>query len=265
VGASSRTLAALVVAEGRGATVAGNRPSERVGNHPAVADAEPLRVSFRGARGREAESQRRHRRRPESAYLYCPNLEKTYRLVFELLDEVLTLFQPRWVHIGHDEVTNQGGSVNACVVKGRPPHQLFAADVRRLYEFLKGRGVGTMMWGDMLLRPDEAFDAAHGGEPFNFWLARRLLPNDIVIVDWHYQPAPAYPSVAVLRREGFRSSGQLGATSKTSSVSRKQRRQQGLGGWCKRLGQVWLQSPCPASVSRSVRSVCVCCRQFLVT
>ena len=140
---------------------------------------------------------------PESAYLYCPNLEKTYRLVFELLDEVLTLFQPRWVHIGHDEVTNQGRFGQCVRCQGTPPHQLFAADVRRLYEFLKGRGVGTMMWGDMLLRPDEAFDAAHGGEPFNFWLARRLLPNDIVIVDWHYQPAPAYPSVAVLRREGF--------------------------------------------------------------
>jgi len=140
---------------------------------------------------------------PESAYLYCPNLEKTYRLVFDLLDEVLTLFRPRWVHIGHDEVTNQGRFGQCVRCQGTPPYQLFAADVRRLYEFLKGRGVGTMMWGDMLLRPDEAFDAAHGGEPFNFWLARKLLPKDIVIVDWHYQPAPSYPSVAVLQREGF--------------------------------------------------------------
>lgn len=138
-----------------------------------------------------------------SAYHYCPNLEKTYRLVFELLDEILTLFQPRWMHIGHDEVTNQGRFGQCPRCQGTPPHQLFAADVQRLYEFLKGRGIGTMMWGDMLLRPDEAFDAAHGGEPFNFWLARRLLPKDIVIVDWHYQPAPAYPSVTILRREGF--------------------------------------------------------------
>ncbi|GBD00039.1 Beta-hexosaminidase [bacterium HR17] len=140
---------------------------------------------------------------PDSAYLYCPTNERTYRLVFDLLDEVLTLFRPTWVHIGHDEVLNRGrfGQCSRC--QGTPLHQLFAADVQRLYKFLKARGIGTMMWGDMLLRPDEASDAAHGGEPHNFWLARRLLPKDIVVVDWHYQPAPQYPSVGVLRREGF--------------------------------------------------------------
>ncbi len=140
---------------------------------------------------------------PENSHNYCPNLERTYQLVFDLLEEVLTLFNPRWVHIGHDEVTIRGRFGSCIRCQGMPLHRLFAADVQRLYEFLKGRGVGVMMWGDMLLRPEEASDAAHGGEPHNFWLARTLLPRDIVIVDWHYQPAPRYPSVAVLRNEGF--------------------------------------------------------------
>ncbi len=140
---------------------------------------------------------------PATAYLYCPNLERTYRIVFDLLDEVLTLFKPRWVHIGHDEVLNRGQFGSCIRCKGMQPHFLFAEDVKRIYEFLKARGVGVMMWGDMLLRPDEAFDAAHGGEPQNFWLARKLIPKDIVIVDWHYQPAPRYPSVRVLKQEGF--------------------------------------------------------------
>lgn len=140
---------------------------------------------------------------PTTAYLYCPNLEQTYRIVFDLLDELLELFKPRWVHIGHDEVTSRGRFASCIRCQGMQAHVLFAEDVKRLYNFLKGRGVGVMMWGDMLLRPDEAFDAAHGGEPHNFWLARKLIPRDIVIVDWHYQPAPRYPSIKVLKQEGF--------------------------------------------------------------
>ncbi|MCS7187190.1 MAG: beta-N-acetylhexosaminidase [Armatimonadetes bacterium] len=140
---------------------------------------------------------------PTTAYLYCPNLERTYQIVFDLLEELLELFKPRWVHIGHDEVLSRGRFASCIRCQGMPPHFLFAEDVKRLYGFLKSRGVGVMMWGDMLLRPDEAFDAAHGGEPQNFWLARKLIPRDILIVDWHYQPAPRYPSVKALKQEGF--------------------------------------------------------------
>lgn len=140
---------------------------------------------------------------PETSYLYCPNLEQTYRIVFDLLGEVISLFKPRWVHIGHDEVLNRGRFGSCIRCQGTPPHLLFAADVKRLYEFLNSRGIKVMMWGDMLLRPEEAYDAAHGGSPQNFWQARKLIPRDITIVDWHYQPAPKYPSIGVLRREGF--------------------------------------------------------------
>lgn len=152
---------------------------------------------------------------PTTAYLYCPNLEKTYRIVFDLLEELLDLFKPRWVHIGHDEVLNRGRFASCIRCRGMQPHFLFAEDVKRLYEFLKERGVGVMMWGDMLLRPDEAFDAAHGGEPQNFWLARKLIPRDIVIVDWHYQPSPRYPSVRVFKQEGFEVIGATWRNQKT--------------------------------------------------
>lgn len=141
---------------------------------------------------------------PSTAYLYCPNLERTYHVVFDLFEEILALFNPRWIHIGHDEVLNRGRFGSCIRCQGMQPHFLFASDVKRLYEFLRARGVGVMMWGDMLLKPDEAFDAAHGGEPHNFWLARKLIPRDIVIIDWHYQPAPRYPSAKVFQQEGFR-------------------------------------------------------------
>ncbi len=138
-----------------------------------------------------------------SAYLYCPNLERTYRTVFDLLEELVELFKPQWVHLGHDEVLNRSQFASCIRCRGMQPHFLFAEDVKRLYSFLKERGIRVMLWGDMLLRPEEAFDAAHGGEPYNFWLARRLIPRDIVIVDWHYQLTWRYPSVKALKEDGF--------------------------------------------------------------
>ncbi|MCS7223667.1 MAG: beta-N-acetylhexosaminidase [Armatimonadetes bacterium] len=140
---------------------------------------------------------------PSSSYLYCPSYEKTYEIVFTLLSELLSLGSFRTVHLGHDEVTRDRtfGTCPRC--SGIPRHQLFAYDILRLYDFLRQRGKRMMIWGDMLLRPEEASDAAHGGPPDNLWRARDIIPKDIIIVDWHYQPAPRYPSLWVFTQEGF--------------------------------------------------------------
>ena len=53
---------------------------------------------------------------------------------------------------------------------------------------LKARGKRMMMWGDMLLHYPEAID---------------LIPNDTIIMDWHYGPQHDYPSIAQFRDKGF--------------------------------------------------------------
>ena len=80
---------------------------------------------------------------------YCPSNPDTYALLFDVLEEILEVFHPKTVHIAHDEWHT------ACLCpkcKGKDPGDLLAEDINRINRWLKARGVGTMIWGDMLLR-----------------------------------------------------------------------------------------------------------------
>jgi len=93
---------------------------------------------------------------------YCPSNPKTYEIVFDILDEVIQVFKPKHIHIGHDEL------YTACVCercKDKKPADIYAEDVRKISNYLAGKGVGTMMWGEKLLRArwDERDGAKVGG------------------------------------------------------------------------------------------------------
>ena len=45
-------------------------------------------------------AERREDPRPDS---YCPSNPETYRLLFDLMEEVIEVFDPEFIHIGHDE------------------------------------------------------------------------------------------------------------------------------------------------------------------
>lgn len=80
---------------------------------------------------------------------YCPSNPDTYALLFDVLEEILEVFQPKTVHIAHDEWHT------ACLCpkcKERDPGDLFAEDVNLINRWLKERGVRSMIWGDMLVR-----------------------------------------------------------------------------------------------------------------
>jgi len=123
-------------------------------------------------------------------YAYDPLNPRVYEVVLPILDEALALFQPRYVHIGHDEVRNVVPFPWSEEGKRLGFGELFVRDVLRLHEHLRRRGVGTMMWGDVLLTSGYAPELAR-------------LPRDIVIVDWQYHDAARYPSLRLLRERGF--------------------------------------------------------------
>ncbi len=127
---------------------------------------------------------------PETPYAYNPLNPRTYELVFSVLDEAIDLFRPAFVHIGHDELRNRGRFPNSREGLALGFGELFTRDVLTLYEHLRQRGVGTMMWGDVLLDPE-----------MRPYLDR--LPKDIVVADWRYEPALTYPSLDLLQEAGF--------------------------------------------------------------
>ena len=109
-------------------------------------------------------------------HCYCPSNEKSYEILFDLLDEIIEVFTPReYVHMGHDEVYQIG----VCpICKDKDPAELFAADVNRIYDYLKARGYKMMIWGDML-QPVTKYKTPR---------AIHLIPKDIVLLDfiWYF-------------------------------------------------------------------------------
>jgi len=84
---------------------------------------------------------------PESDWpdAYCPSNLATYELLFDIMDEYIEVLRPKAVHIGHDE-WRAGAFCPRC--KGKDTGELFAADVLKIYGWLKKRGIETWMWGD---------------------------------------------------------------------------------------------------------------------
>lgn len=127
----------------------------------------------------------------QNPYAYDPLNPRTYDVVLPVLSEAVEVFKPKYVHIGHDEVANNNRfpATPEGIAAGLP--RLFVDDTLRLYNYLKGLGVGTMIWHDV------AFSEA------NRDLIAPALPKDIVVAYWNYSPSDDYPLLATIRDLGF--------------------------------------------------------------
>lgn len=130
---------------------------------------------------------------------YCPLHPDTYPLVFDVLEEVIEVFAPKIINIGHDELY----SVGLCPrCKGKSAPRLFADDIQKLHGFLAERGIRTMMWAEKLLNAraggKKIGGAAHGkgaGRVPALWPCRDLIPRDVILLHWYYIFNPAYDKV----------------------------------------------------------------------
>ena len=109
-------------------------------------------------------------------HCYCPSNPKSYEILFDLLDEVIELFEPKeYVHMGHDEVYYMG-LCPRC--KGKPHSELLASDINKIYDHLKQKGLKMMIWSDMLqpVTKYQTFDAVN------------MIPKDILCLDfiWYF-------------------------------------------------------------------------------
>ena len=127
---------------------------------------------------------------------YCPNHPDTYPLVFDVLEEVIEVFQPELINIGHDEFY----SMALCPrCRDKRPHDLFADDVKRIHGWLNQRGIKTAMWGEKLLPTVTSTGKVYGGAgngafrrpgetayiPETYY-CQYLLPRDILMFNWYY-------------------------------------------------------------------------------
>ncbi len=86
----------------------------------------------------------------------CPSNEDYYKLLFELFDDVIRVFKPKRINVGHDEAY----VFSVCdKCKNKTAAELFESDIKRIHAHLSSRGVKTMFWGDKVC------SSFHGGTP----------------------------------------------------------------------------------------------------
>lgn len=125
---------------------------------------------------------------------FCPSNPKSYELLFDVMEEVIEVFRPKSIHIGHDEVH----TLKLCdQCRDKDAAQLFTGDVVKAYEYLKKRGISISMWSDMLTEVETSWGFTGGGAKTNYdpvhqeeyyfydtTEAIELLPRDILMYNW---------------------------------------------------------------------------------
>ncbi|MBE5775139.1 MAG: hypothetical protein E7337_14635 [Clostridiales bacterium] len=128
---------------------------------------------------------------------YCPNHPGIYPLVFDLMDEVIEVFDPEIIHIGHDEYY----SIGVCPrCQGKTGEEIYAGDVTRIHDYLAEKGIKTMIWAEKLLDAVTPQGIRYGGsekvvrdETGNItffrlatWKAIDMIPKDVVCMHWYW-------------------------------------------------------------------------------
>jgi hypothetical protein len=145
---------------------------------------------------------------PSNEGIYCREWDvlnpEVWRVVFALMDEIIDAFRADAMHVGMDEVFLLG-SEKSPATKGQDPAQLFAKAVNLLHTHLvRKRKIEMLMWGDRLIDGKKydlgEWEAATNGTAG----AIDLIPKDIIVCPWHYEPRESYLSIPMFINKGFR-------------------------------------------------------------
>lgn len=136
---------------------------------------------------------------------WCPEHPDVNALAFELIDELIDAFAADAFHIGMDEVfALADDQCPRC--KGKARKDQFAKAVNDMYDHIvKKRGLEMFMWGDRLIDSEETgYRNRFESDSFGTAGAIDLIPNDIVICDWHYLQHKSFPSPRIFMEKGFK-------------------------------------------------------------
>ena len=131
---------------------------------------------------------------------YCPRHPEVHGVVYEVMDELLEVFETDAIHAGLDEVFLLGE--DACPrCGGANKAELFAAEVKALRDHAAKRKAQLWIWGDRLLDGETTGVGKWEGSANGTAGAISMIPRDVVINDWHYEAA--HPTAALFALQGF--------------------------------------------------------------
>jgi hypothetical protein len=145
---------------------------------------------------------------PGNHGVYCrewnPLNPAVAEIIFQLMDEIIDAFRAAAVHVGMDEIFLLGSDLSPST-KGQNPAALFAKAVNEIHQHLvRERHVEMLMWGDRLI-DGKSYDYGEWESSMNGTAAAvDMIPKDIIVCPWHYEPRDAYPSIQMFLDKGFR-------------------------------------------------------------
>jgi len=117
---------------------------------------------------------------------YCPLHPGVHKIVFELVDELLEVFEASDFHAGLDEVFYLGEE-ECPRCSGHDPAELFADEVWRIRNHLAEKNTKLWIWGDRLLDGKTTGLGMWEASMNNTHRAIDMIPKDVFICDWHYE------------------------------------------------------------------------------
>ena len=127
---------------------------------------------------------------------YCPSNPDSYKLLFDVMDEVIDVFQPRVMQVGHDEIY----SICVCeTCRKRDAGELLAEDLTKIHDYLAQRGIRLMYWSEKMLNHITSWGEGLGGAkricrcsrstvdriPAT-WTALDRIPRDCIAHNWYW-------------------------------------------------------------------------------
>jgi hexosaminidase len=131
----------------------------------------------------------RHLAETELCWSLAPTVPEAYDLLDDLYADFLPAFSSTQFNVNCDETWDLGRCRSAERLAEMGPGRLYLEHVLRVRELAAAYGRRVQMWDDIVLRHPELI-----GE----------LPDDITLLDWHYEAADSYPSIALLAQHGRR-------------------------------------------------------------
>jgi N-acetyl-beta-hexosaminidase len=117
---------------------------------------------------------------------YCPLHPGVHKIVFELVDELLDVFEASDFHAGMDEVFYIGEE-ECPRCSGLDPADLFAGEIWRIRNHLAKQERRLWIWGDRLLDGKATGLGMWEASMNNTHRAIDMIPKDVFICDWHYE------------------------------------------------------------------------------
>lgn len=124
-----------------------------------------------------------HLAESEMYWSLCTTSEDSIRLLEELYSEYLPLFENKWLNVCMDEPYDIGRGQSAS--SGKSGKELYSAYLLKIHDLAARFGKRVMAFGDFFCRHPELIEQ---------------MPEDMVYLDWCYDPKPVYGTPALFKQ-----------------------------------------------------------------